>query len=140
MLVNTLSVRSYPARGIIYGCRPFGTLSLTISRHIIADITSEDPFLFDDVTLILETLTLAAKEANATILKTAYHQFTPHGVTAFLLLSESHISIHTWPELNKAALDIYTCGDHTNPDAGIDIILERLRARCLSRQSIQRQV
>ena len=113
---------------------------MTISRHIIADITSEDPFLLDDAALILETLTVAAKEANATILKTAYHQFSPHGVTAFLLLSESHISIHTWPELNKAALDIYTCGDHTDPDAGLETILAGLRAKCLSRQLIQRQV
>lgn len=113
---------------------------LTISRHIIADITSEDPFLFDDAELILEALTLAAKEAHATILKTAYHRFSPHGITAFLLLSESHISIHTWPELNKAAVDIYTCGDHTNPDAGLEVILQKLKARCLSRQAIQRQV
>lgn len=113
---------------------------MTISRHIIADITSEDPFLLDDVELILEALTLAAKEANATILKTAFHRFAPHGVTAFLLLSESHISVHTWPELNKAALDIYTCGDHTDPEAGLDLILGRLRARCLSRQTIQRQI
>jgi S-adenosylmethionine decarboxylase len=117
-----------------------GHFDLTISRHIIADITSEDPFLLDDAELILEALTLAAKEAHATILKTAYHRFSPHGVTAFLLLSESHISIHTWPELNKAALDIYTCGDHTDPDAGLDIILLKLRASCLSRQTIQRRV
>lgn len=113
---------------------------MTISRHIIADITSEDPFLFDDAELILEALTIAAKEARATIMKTAYHKFVPHGITAFLLLSESHISIHTWPELNKAAVDIYTCGDHTDPDAGLEVILERLKSRCLSRQTIQRQV
>lgn len=116
------------------------SLELTISRHIIADITSEDPFLFDDAELILEALTLAAKAAHATILKTAYHQFSPHGITAFLLLSESHISIHTWPELNKAAVDIYTCGDRTDPDAGLDIILDNLKSTCLSRQTIQRQV
>lgn len=113
---------------------------MTISRHIIADITSDDPFLFDDLELILETLALVAKAAKATTLKTAYHQFSPHGVTAFLLLSESHVSIHTWPELNKAALDIYTCGDHTDPDAGLEVILERLKARCLSRQTILRQI
>lgn len=113
---------------------------MTISRHIIADIRSDDPFLFDEAELILETLTLAAKVANATILKTAYHQFSPHGITAFLLLAESHISIHTWPELNKAALDIYTCGDHTDPDAALNFILEKLKAECLSRQTIQRQV
>ncbi len=113
---------------------------MTISRHVIADITSEDPFLFDDSETILEILTLAAKVANATILKTGYHRFSPHGITAFLLLAESHISIHTWPELNKAALDIYTCGDHTDPDAALNFILERLKARCLSRQTIHRQV
>jgi S-adenosylmethionine decarboxylase len=113
---------------------------LTISRHIIADITSEDPFLFDEAEMILETLTLAAKIANATILKTAYHRFSPHGITAFLLLAESHISIHTWPELNKAALDIYTCGDHTDPEAALNLILDKLKASCLSRQAIHRQV
>lgn len=113
---------------------------MTFSRHIIADITSEDPFLLDDAVLILEALTLAAKEARATILETAYHRFSPHGITAFLLLSESHISIHTWPELNKAAVDIYTCGEHTDPDAGMELILEKLKAKCLTRQMIQRQV
>jgi S-adenosylmethionine decarboxylase len=113
---------------------------LTISRHIIADITSDDPFLFDDLELILEALALAAKAAKATTLKTAYHQFSPHGVTAFLLLSESHISIHTWPECNAAAVDIFTCGGYTDPEAALDIILLKLRAVCKTRQIIQRQI
>lgn len=112
----------------------------TVSRHIIADITSEDPRVFDDQSQILEALTLAAKAANATILRTASHKFEPQGVTAFLLLSESHISIHTWPELNKAAVDIYTCGSHTDPEAGLDALLNHLIARCITRQAIHREV
>lgn len=112
----------------------------TVSRHIIADIEAEDPSVFDDAALIMEALTLGAKAANATILKTAFHRFNPQGVTAFLLLSESHISIHTWPELNKAAIDIYTCGAHTDPDAGLNVILNMIKATCISRQTIQRQV
>ena len=112
----------------------------TVSRHIIADITADDPASLDDFPLILEALTLGAKAAHATILHTAYHKFEPQGVTAFLLLSESHISIHTWPELNRAALDIYTCGAHTDPDAGLDTLLAHLGARCTSRQVIQRDV
>lgn len=112
----------------------------TVSRHIISDIASEDPKFFDDEVLILEALMLAAKAARATILHTASHKFEPQGVTAFLLLSESHISIHTWPELNKAAVDIYTCGSHTDPDAGLDALLSHLSARCLTRQAIQRNV
>lgn len=111
-----------------------------MSRHIIADITSEDPRVLDDQAAILEAMTLAAKAANATILRTASHKFEPQGVTAFLLLSESHISVHTWPELNKAAVDIYTCGSHTDPEAGLEVLLEHLRAKCLTRQVIQRDV
>jgi S-adenosylmethionine decarboxylase len=111
-----------------------------VSRHIIADITSEDPRVLDDQAAILEAMTLAAKAANATILRTASHKFEPQGVTAFLLLSESHISVHTWPELNKAAVDIYTCGSHTDPEAGLEVLLEHLRAKCLTRQVIQRDV
>jgi S-adenosylmethionine decarboxylase len=112
----------------------------TISRHIIADITSEDPRLLDDEMQILEALTLAAKSANATILRTASHKFEPQGVTAFLLLSESHISIHTWPESNKAAVDIYTCGTHTDPEAGLRVLLDHLRAKCVTKQQIQRDI
>ena len=112
----------------------------TVSRHIIADITAEDAASLDDHILILEAMTLAAKAAHATILHTAHHRFQPQGVTAFLLLSESHISIHTWPELNKAALDIYTCGSHTDPDAGLDTLLSHIKAHCISRQTIQRDV
>jgi S-adenosylmethionine decarboxylase len=112
----------------------------TISRHIIADITSEDPRLLDDEMQILEAMTLAAKAANATILRTASHKFEPQGVTAFLLLSESHISIHTWPELNKAAVDIYTCGAHTSPEVGLQALLEHLVAKCITKQQIQRDV
>lgn len=112
----------------------------TVSRHIIADITSEDPKVFDDQSQILEALTLAAKAANATILRTASHKFEPQGVTAFLLLSESHISIHTWPECNAAAVDIFTCGGYTDPEAALDVILLKLRAVCKTRQIIQRQI
>lgn len=113
---------------------------MTISRHIIADITSTRPELFDDAEFILETLSLAAKEANAIVLQTSFHKFSPQGVTAILLLAESHISIHTWPEANKAAVDIYTCGSHTNPEKGLEVILERLESSPLNYQTISRIV
>jgi S-adenosylmethionine decarboxylase proenzyme, Bacillus form len=100
-----------------------------VSKHIIADIVSEDPKVLDDQAAILEALTLAAKAANATILRTVSHKFDPQGVTAFILLAESHISIHTWPELNRAAVDIYTCGTHTDPESGLEALLSHLMAK-----------
>lgn len=109
-----------------------------MSKHIIADIVSEDPKVLDDQAAILEALTLAAKAANATILRTVSHKFDPQGVTAFILLAESHISIHTWPELNRAAVDIYTCGTHTDPESGLEALLSHLMAKCVTKQAIQR--
>ena len=57
----------------------------------------------------------AAKAANATIMESAFHRFEPQGVSGTVILAESHLSIHTWPEKGYAAMDFYTCGDHTDP-------------------------
>jgi S-adenosylmethionine decarboxylase len=65
--------------------------------------------------------------SGATVLQTIFQKFDPQGVTVLCLLSESHISIHTWPEDGKAACDVYTCGD-CDPKIGCDIIIEQLNA------------
>ncbi len=57
----------------------------------------------------------AAKESNSTALEFAMHKFEPYGVTAILILAESHISIHSWPEKKYAAVDVFTCGQNTDP-------------------------
>jgi S-adenosylmethionine decarboxylase len=57
----------------------------------------------------------AARAAKATIMESAFHRFEPQGVSGTVILAESHLSIHTWPEKGYAAMDFYTCGDHTNP-------------------------
>ena len=57
----------------------------------------------------------AAKAARATIMESAFHRFEPQGVSGTVILAESHLSIHTWPEKGYAAMDFYTCGDHTDP-------------------------
>ena len=57
----------------------------------------------------------AANAAKATIMESAFHRFQPQGVSGTVILAESHLSIHTWPEKGYAAMDFYTCGDHTDP-------------------------
>jgi len=69
----------------------------------------------------------AAAASGATVVQTISKKFDPQGVTVICLLSESHISIHTWPEEGKAAVDVYTCGD-CNPKIGCDIIIQQLYA------------
>ena len=59
---------------------------------------------------VRDTLVEAANLCGATILHTKFHQFSPQGLTGYILLAESHISIHTWPEYGYAAVDLFTCG------------------------------
>lgn len=71
----------------------------------------------------------AAEQVGAHVVGESFHQFAPQGVTGILSIAESHISIHTWPELSYAAADIFTCGDQTMPDRAAEIIVAALRCR-----------
>jgi S-adenosylmethionine decarboxylase len=79
----------------------------------------------DDENCLIDLLENAASASGATVVQTISKKFEPQGVTVLCLLSESHISIHTWPEEGKAAVDVYTCGD-CNPKIGCDIIIQQL--------------
>jgi S-adenosylmethionine decarboxylase len=81
----------------------------------------------DDERCLIDLLENAAVASGATVIQTISKKFEPQGVTVVCLLSESHISIHTWPEEGKAAVDVYTCGD-CNPKIGCDIIIQQLYA------------
>jgi S-adenosylmethionine decarboxylase proenzyme len=68
----------------------------------------------------------AAVSSGATVLARHHHRFEPHGVSALCFLAESHISIHTWPETGTATVDVYTCGESTDPERACAAIIERL--------------
>jgi len=86
-----------------------------LGTHIIVELSDCNPDILSDVDQVSNILVAAAKEANAEILQTAFHRFTPQGVSGVVVIAESHLSIHTWPEYGYAAMDIYTCGDKTDP-------------------------
>lgn len=81
-----------------------------LGKHLIAELWVRNPRLLDDPELIRDTLIAAAKRGHFSVLNVSAHAFSPHGVTAVVLLSESHMSIHTWPEHGYAAVDVFTCG------------------------------
>ncbi len=98
-----------------------------IGSHIIADFwggrTIEDA---DEVERILVN---ATHVANARILETIKHKFTPEGITAIVMLAESHISIHTWPEYDYIAIDVFTCGKSMKPMAAIKYLKEQFKPK-----------
>jgi S-adenosylmethionine decarboxylase len=110
-----------------------------IGRHCIFELQDGNPNLLDNEDFIKEALTKAADAAGATLLGIVSHKFEPQGVTAIALLSESHISIHSYPEYGYAAVDAFTCGEHTNPESACRSLKESLEAKSGSMQLLTRR-
>jgi len=90
-------------------------LEQRLGTHYILDACDSDAKLLNNKDFIMASLREAIIQSNATLMDEISIEFTPQGITAVCLLSESHLSIHTWPEKQYAAIDIFTCGDHCNP-------------------------
>jgi S-adenosylmethionine decarboxylase len=100
----------------------------TIGSHWILEMYECPPAVIDDLEHVRGALREAAKAARSTLLHEAAHAFAPQGVTALGLLAESHISVHTWPELGYAAADVFTCGEHATPKAACEQLAAALKA------------
>lgn len=98
----------------------------TSGRHIVADFFGCSAKFLNNEKKIIQFLRRAAKESNSTILESTSFKFNPQGVTAMVVLKESHISCHTYPEHGFAAVDIYTCGKSTRPTQGIQYLKRAL--------------
>lgn len=108
--------------------------------HIICELSGCDAGMLTDVDGVRSIMEAAAREANAEILKVAFHRFQPHGVSGVVVIAESHLSIHTWPELGYAAVDFYTCGDHTDPGKACDFAARRLGAHSMLTTEVKRGI
>ena len=98
------------------------------SKHFLLELYRCDYKKLNDESFLRCTLNKAAKLAKATVLNLISNKFEPQGVTAIALLAESHISIHTWPESNYSAVDIFTCGKNMMPEIASQYLIESLIA------------
>lgn len=102
--------------------------SIQRSKHLLLDLYGCCFDKLNDESFIRCILTNAAKLANAKVLNIVSNKFEPHGVTAIALLAESHISIHSWPESNYSAVDIFTCGQNMKPELASQYLIEAFMA------------
>ena len=98
------------------------------SNHFLLELYRCDYEKLNDESFLRCSLNRAAKLAKATVLNLISNKFEPQGVTAIALLAESHMSIHTWPESNYSAVDIFTCGQNMLPEFASQYLIEALRA------------
>ncbi len=103
-------------------------MRVSMGTHLLVNMYGCPPDLLERADVVAKLLNEVVSETNLTKLAENHHQFEPYGVTSVILLAESHISIHTWPEQNgSAAVDIFTCGDPANADKAFEALKRKFK-------------
>lgn len=95
--------------------------------HLLVELHGCKPSILDDIDTITDMMVNTAHEMSVTILDVRARKFEPQGVTALVMIAESHLSIHTWPEYGYAAVDVFTCNGEI-PDSVLSRISDTLKA------------
>jgi S-adenosylmethionine decarboxylase len=100
-----------------------------LGKHLLIELRECNTKILSDLKKVQDVLITAAKVADATIVEVAFHEFSPFGISGMVVIVESHLSIHTWPEYNYAAVDIFTCGDILKPDKAVAYLIEKFQSK-----------
>ena len=103
--------------------RPIG-----LGRQVLVDLYGCDPAALGEVARVQRILEDAARAARATIVRSVFHKFSPQGVSGVVVIAESHLTVHTWPELGVASVDIYTSGTTAEPRLALPVLRQGFRA------------
>lgn len=95
-------------------------------RHVLAELQGVASGLLDDERFLRELMVAAVTECGATVCQVISQRFQPQGVTVLALLSESHASLHSYPERGSVFVDVFTCGDHADPQRAVDALARAL--------------
>ena len=106
-----------------------------IGSQILLDLYDCDVATLDDIEWVKKTLVDAARAAGATIVETVFHKFAPWGISGVVVIAESHLAIHIWPESHYAAVDVFTCGSNVR----MDVASAHLTREFESRNPVQRR-
>lgn len=120
MDANSLETRIPPA--------PARPPAAYLGHQIMAEYYQCPPELLTDCDAIAALMNDAARACGATIVESVFHRFNPHGVSGVVIIAESHLAIHTWPEYGYAAVDVFTCGDTITPEEAVAFLAIALKA------------
>lgn len=110
-----------------------------LGRHILAEFYDCQGDL-DDMKEVEKIMVEAALEAGAEVREVAFHKFSPQGVSGVVVISESHLAIHTWPEVGYAAIDIFTCGDKVDPWDAYEHLVAKFQPESVSATEVRRGI
>lgn len=111
-----------------------------LGTHLLVELRDCKSEILKDLIKVKGALVSAAKEAGATIIDVSFHEFNPFGISGMVVIAESHLSIHTWPEYNYAAVDIFTCGDVIKPEIAAHYLISQFESKNPSIVEIKRGI
>jgi S-adenosylmethionine decarboxylase proenzyme len=111
-----------------------------LGRHLLVELHDCNKEALNDLDLLRKVMLEAATECGAVVLGDSFHRFSPQGVSGVVIIAESHLSIHTWPEYGYAAVDVFTCGTSVQPEIAAEVLVEKLGSRNHSLVEIPRGV
>lgn len=116
--------------------------SFFLGKHLICEAYGIDPKLLKDREYLRQVLRKVAEATGSTVLGDLFHKFETdgEGVTGVVVIAESHVSIHTWPEHGYAAIDIFTCGGHVDPWKGLKVVKTALKPARMHTSEITRGI
>jgi S-adenosylmethionine decarboxylase proenzyme len=111
-----------------------------LGRQILVEYYNCDRESLNNRDHIASAMVEAANLSGATVVEEVFHLFNPHGISGVVVIAESHLSIHTWPEYGYAAVDLFTCGDEIEPEKAFEHLKDRLGAESVSVMELKRGV
>lgn len=111
-----------------------------LGRHVLAEVYGCPFDVLNDVKKVEEIMVNAALDAGAEVREFVFHKFSPQGVSGVVVISESHLAIHTWPELGYAAVDVFTCGEKVNPWDACNYLAESFKATYVNSSEVKRGI
>lgn len=109
-----------------------------LGRHVLLELFDCDLEAISSLEKVKCSLVEAARRAQCTIVDVVFHKFNPFGISGVVVIAESHLSIHTWPEYCYAAVDIFICGDTCFPEIAAAYLTEQFGAERTSVVEMQR--
>ena len=113
---------------------------MNLGQHVLAEFFECDPNILNSINSVEKHMVDAALECGATIVQKCFHMFNPYGVSGVVIISESHLAIHTWPELGYAAVDLFTCGSSCDPMVAYEFLKKKFNSRQANYTELKRGI
>ncbi len=109
-----------------------------LGRQLLVELYHCDADRINDTQAVERAMLEATERSGATVINSEFHEFSPYGISGMVIIAESHVSIHTWPEYQYAAVDIFTCGDHIDPWIVQEALKEYFKSDTVSSMEVKR--